>query len=173
MESNLAGGIRLAAYREQDRDDLLDLALRSWEPVFGALEREVSPFVYRAFYPSGWQARQRADLAEVLDTEPTNVDVAFDGERPVGWVCTRLHPEDQMGEVYVLAVEPAYQRRGVGRVLTEHSCNRARSAGMSMVMVETGDDSGHAPARATYEAIGFERWPVARYFRDLNELPTD
>ena len=42
-----------------------------------------------------------------------------------------------------------------------------RSAGMQIVMVETGDDPGHAASRATYESIGFERWPVARYFREL------
>jgi hypothetical protein len=39
---------------------------------------------------------------------------------------------------------------------------------MTMVMVETGDDSGHAAARSAYESTGFERWPVARYFKDLS-----
>jgi hypothetical protein len=39
---------------------------------------------------------------------------------------------------------------------------------MRMVMVETGDDPGHMPARRAYEAVGFERWPVARYFKDLS-----
>jgi hypothetical protein len=39
---------------------------------------------------------------------------------------------------------------------------------MAMVMVETGGDPGHAAARASYEAAGFERWPVARYFKSLN-----
>jgi hypothetical protein len=38
---------------------------------------------------------------------------------------------------------------------------------MTMVMVETGGDPGHAPARGAYEAAGFERWPVARYFKAL------
>lgn len=42
-----------------------------------------------------------------------------------------------------------------------------RDAGMSMVMVETVGDSGHAPARAAYEASGYQRWPVARYFKKL------
>jgi RimJ/RimL family protein N-acetyltransferase len=40
-------------------------------------------------------------------------------------------------------------------------------SGMRIAMVETGDDPGHAPSRAAYEAAGFERWPVARYFRKL------
>lgn len=42
-----------------------------------------------------------------------------------------------------------------------------RERGLSMVMVETGGDRGHAPSRATCEAAGFERYPVARYFRKL------
>jgi RimJ/RimL family protein N-acetyltransferase len=48
------------------------------------------------------------------------------------------------------------------------SFRRARDAGMDMVMVETGGDPGHAPARAVYEKAGFERWPVARYFKELD-----
>lgn len=72
-----------------------------------------------------------------------------------------------MGEVDVPAVDPRYQRHGVGRALLEHSFARSRHAGMAMVMVETGDDGGHAPARLAYEAMGFECWPVARYFKDL------
>ncbi|GAA1392697.1 hypothetical protein GCM10009613_38140 [Pseudonocardia kongjuensis] len=63
-----------------------------------------------------------------------------------------------MDEIAVLAVDPEHQRRASDRV---------RAAGLRMVMVETGDDPGHAPARAAHEALGFQRWPVARYFRDL------
>ena len=60
----------------------------------------------------------------------------------VGWVCTRIHPEDSMGEVYVIM---------------EHSQNRAMDAGMTMMMVETGGDPGHVSARAVYEAGGYQR----------------
>lgn len=150
------------------RQALLDLSIRAWEPVFPLVEDEVPGFVFESFYPTGWRDRQLRDLAEVLDGEPGNVDVAFDGSGIAGWICTRLHPEDDMGEIYVLAVDPGSQRRGVGRALMEHGFSRIRAAGMRMVMVETGDDAGHAPGRAAYEAIGFERWPVARYFKDLH-----
>lgn len=160
--------LRIRAFLPDDREDLISLALRAWEPVFPLTEQAVSPFVYRAFYPDGWRARQRADISAVLDEEPENIDVAFSDSQVAGWVCTRLHPEDRMGEVYVLAVDPDSQRRGIGRALLDHSTRRAKSAGMSMVMVETGDDPGHEPARRAYEADGFERWPVARYFKDLS-----
>ncbi|MBW0103665.1 N-acetyltransferase [Pseudonocardia sp. KRD291] len=160
--------VSITPYSGEFRQPVLDLSLRAWEPVFPQTRQAVPGFVYDAFYPDGWRARQLADLAAVLDDEPQNVDVAFVDGQPAGWVCTRLHPEDDMGEIYVLAVDPEHQRSGVGAALTAHSFTRVRAAGLRMMMVETGGDPGHAPARAAYEALGFERWPVARYFRDLN-----
>ncbi len=157
----------IAAYDPGDRSALLDLSLRAWRPVFPLMRPNVPGFVYDSFYPEGWEQRQAADLAEVLDGEPENVDVASEGGRPVGWVCTRLHPGDDMGEIYVIVVDPDHQRRGIGRALMEHTHRRIAEAGMRMAMVETGGDPGHAPARRAYEAAGFERWPVARYFKDL------
>lgn len=106
----------------------------------------------------------------ILDTEPHNVDLALEDDHPVGWVCTRLHPEDDMGEIYVIVVDPDYQRQGIGKTLMEQAFRRTHAAGMKMVMVETGDDSGHTPARTAYESVGFERWPVARYFKNLNDV---
>ena len=158
---------RIVAYTPDFRAALLALSLRAWEPVFPLTATEVPGFVYDSFYPQGWRERQSEDLAEVLDSEPHNVQVALDADRPVGWVCTRLHPEDSMGEIYVLVVDPDYQRRGIGTALMERAFEVTRAAGMRMIMVETGDDSGHGPARRAYESIGFERWPVARYFKDL------
>ena len=159
----------MTPYETAHRRAVLDLSLRAWEPVFPQLHDAVPPFVYDAFYPDGWRARQLADLAAVLDGEPQNVDVATVDGAVAGWVCTRLHPGDDMGEIHVLAVDPDQQRRGVAAALTARSYERIRAAGLRMVMVETGDDPGHAAARATYEAFGFARWPVARYFKDLRE----
>ena len=58
-------------------------------------------------------------------------------------------------------------RRGIATRLTSHAVDRFKDAGMSIVMVETGGDPGHAPARRTYEASGFRLLPVARYFKSL------
>lgn len=154
------------------RELVLDLSIRAWGPVFEAMRGDlgsgfVSRFVYDNFYPDGWEVRQREDLARVLDGEAGSCDVAIVSDEIAGWVCTRVHPEDSMGEVYILCVDPVHRRQGVGRALMSHVHERARRAGMRMVMVETGGDAGHAPARATYEAMGYDRWPVARYFKEL------
>ena len=157
----------IGSYQKTHRQELLDFSIRAWTSVFPALKQEVPAFVYECFYPDGWKPRQLADLAKVLDEEPDNIDVAFEEDKPVGWVCTRLHPEDSMGEIHVLVVDPDHQRQGIGQLLLKHSKQRVRSAGMSMLMVETVEDVGHAPARKLYELNGFEKWPVARYFLDL------
>ena len=159
----------IVSYSPIYREALLDISLRAWGSVFPRMHNDVPEFVYDAFYPQGWQQRQLSDLKEVFDQEPQNVSVAIEGEHPVAWVCTRIHPEDQMGEIYVIAVDPEYQRCGVGQRLMDHASAQIKDAGMRMVMVETGGDSGHAPARALYESEGFVRWPVARYFKDLSE----
>jgi len=49
--------------------------------------------------------------------------------------------------------------------LTERALDWFRAQGMSIAMVETGGDPGHAPARRAYEASGFQLLPVARYFK--------
>jgi ribosomal protein S18 acetylase RimI-like enzyme len=100
---------------------LLDLALRAWEPIFPALKSEVPAFVYTAFYPNGWRERQLADLGKALDSESEGIDVAVDDGRPVGWVCTRFHPEDRMSGIYVLVVDTDCHRRGIGTALMERT----------------------------------------------------
>ena len=159
--------ITIEPYSPEQRDAVLSLSMRAWAPVFADLEPAVAPYVYKAFYPDGWQARQSSDIESFLDSHGDDVWVALDEGQIVGWVGVRLHHEDTMGEIYILAVDPVAQKSGAARVLIESAFEHMRSANMKIVMVETGDDPGHAASRATYEKLGFERWPVARYFREL------
>ncbi len=157
----------IVAYDAAYRDAVLALAIGAWAPVFAKTQMDVPRFVYDAFYPEGWQARQTADVAALLDGEPETVWLALQGDALAGFIGLRLHPEDQMGEVYIVAVSPDRQREGVGRQLIDFAERHIRDRGMKMVMVETVGDRGHEPARRAYEALGFQPWPVARYFKPL------
>ena len=159
--------MQIEPYKPADEAEVLALSLRAWAPVFEKMEPAVPDYVYRAFYPQGWVARQTADIRACLADPDIPVFVARDGETLLGWIGLRTHQEDRMGEVYILAVDPAARRRGVATALMDHALALFRDAGREIVLVETGDDPGHAASRATYEAQGFERWPVARYFRKL------
>ena len=149
------------------REAIVALSLRAWAPVFESLRTPMLPEVHQAFYRDDWRAARRGAV-EAVCTDPDNcISVATEGGRITGFVALKCHSEDQMGEIYMIAVDPDFQRRGIARRLTDHAVEWFRGVGMSIAMVETGGDPGHAPARRTYESAGFRLLPVARYFKAL------
>ena len=159
--------LQIIPYSAGFQDNVLQIAIAAWTPVFAKTKHEVPGFVYDAFYPQGWKTRQTADVTALLQNEPENFWLALHSDRAVGFVGLRMHPADMMGEILIIAVAPDHQRQGVGGALMAFAEQKIRAAGMTMVMVETVGDSGHAPARRVYEASGYEPWPVARYFKRL------
>jgi GNAT superfamily N-acetyltransferase len=154
-------------YDDSMLDAIIRLSLRAWEPVFESLRVAMGPDVFHAFYRDDWRAAQRNAVESVCTDGDVHVWVALEESRTAGFVALKLHPEDQMGEIYMIATDPEFQRRGVAAGLTSHSVEWFKSAGMSIAMVETGGDPGHAPARRAYESSGFRLLPVARYFKTL------
>jgi GNAT superfamily N-acetyltransferase len=67
----------------------------------------------------------------------------------------------------MLAVDPDHQGLGIGTALTGFALDRIKDAEMTVAMVETGGDPGHAPARRVYEKAGYTLLPIARYFKNL------
>ena len=161
-------GIAIRPFANDDRDVVLAVTEAAWEPVFAITETQVPGFVLGNFFPNGWMPRQLADVADLLEKEPVNFFVAEIGGAIAGFVGIRLHPEDRMGEVYIIAVSPKFQRRGVARALIAHSEDIVRASGLKMMMIETIGDEGHRPARKSYEGMNYVRWPVARYFKPLD-----
>lgn len=75
---------------------------------------------------------------------------------------------ERMGVVDIIAVDPAYQRRGIASQLMNHAADHMRGRGMDIAAVGTGGDPGHGPARAMYEASGYTALPVVRYLKLLD-----
>lgn len=153
-------------YDSSDAAAVVRLSLRAWAPVFESIEDAMDPAVYNVFYPD-WRVQQQQAVEAVLDDPNQRVWVAEQDSTPVGFVSVVLHDDDRMGEIYMIAVDPDYQTQGIGKALTETAVDWMREAGMTVAMVETGADPGHAPARRTYENAGFRALPVARFFKKL------
>ena len=146
---------------------MVAFSLRAWEPAFASLERTMGSEIFRRQHPD-WRLDQRQAVEEVCSAEKGRVWVAEAGGVPVGFVAIELHhPERNMGEISMLAVAPDYQASGIGTALTEFALDRLKDAGMTVAMVETGGDPGHAAARRTYEKAGYVHLPIARYFKNL------
>jgi GNAT superfamily N-acetyltransferase len=159
--------MRIEPYNAHHLDAVIRLSLRAWTPVFESIQNAMDADVYRAFYPDHWRVSQQKVVEDVCAAEDTNVWVATDAGSTVGFVAVKLHSEDSMGEIYMVAVDPDFQSHGIGSALIKFALDWMKDAGMSIAMVETGGDPGHAPARHTYEKVGFGLFPIARYFKKL------
>ena len=156
--------MNIEPYHTSHLDALVRLSLRAWDPVFDSLHKTMAPEVYQEFYPSGWQSNQQAAVKDTCAEEGIKVWIGVEAESVVGFVAVKLDLEAKLGEIYMIAVDPDFQRSGVGNALMEFALDRMKEVGISIAMVETGGDPGHAPARRSYEKL-FKAVPIARYFK--------
>jgi ribosomal protein S18 acetylase RimI-like enzyme len=157
---------RLRPFASEDLDAILDLSIRAWEPVFDSLEQALGSEIFLRMHPD-WRADQRQTVEEACRSQDVSVWVAESEREVVGFVGIKTDDQARLGEVYIVAVDPAYQRSGVGTALTRLALDELADAGMTIAMVETGGDPGHAAARHLYEHTGFTLLPIARYFKAL------
>jgi len=115
-----------------------------------------------------WRLQQQRDVEKVLADEGTEIWVAEVNGEAVGFVAALLKVESGMGEVCMLAVDPAFQNEGLGTQLTDVATDWIRESGLPLVLVSTGGDDGHAPARRTYEKAGYTPVPCVNYFKALD-----
>ena len=94
--------------------------------------------------------------------DPEGHLMAWQGSRLAGFCWTKLHPGG-LGEIYVVAVDPDFQGRLLGRWLTLEGLwylSLRRKAKTAMLYV----DAANEPAAAMYERLGFELDHIDRSF---------
>ncbi len=153
----------------KDIDAVVALSLRAWEPAHESLQRVLGGEIFIRLH-GDWRVSQEEAVRTVCTNAERDVFVAVVDEQPVGFVGIELNAFDQegLGGIEFIAVDPAFQRQGIGQRLIEFAFDHLRDRGMDIAVVETGGDPGHAPARALYEEVGFTLLPIARYFRSLD-----
>lgn len=144
-----------------DTRDVVEFSLRAWAPVFASLAQVLGSGVFKRLYPD-WLAIQARAVESACET--MDVWVADLNGSSVGFVAVELRHELSEGHIGMLAVDPAYQRQGIGATLISVAVDRIKQAGMTLVVVETGGDPGHEPAQRAYEDAGFKPMPLIRYY---------
>jgi mycothiol synthase len=97
-----------------------------------------------------------ADLAARMAEDwydPAGLLVADAGGGLSGFHWTKRH-DDRLGEVYVVAVDPAAQGQGLGKVLTLAGLHHLRDAGLTEILLYV--ESDNAPAVRVYAGLGFD-----------------
>jgi ribosomal protein S18 acetylase RimI-like enzyme len=153
-----------------DEDRIAELSLLAWEPVFASMGDVVGPAIFRQLFTDDWRRYQEDDVRRACGAYQVWVavegdgDPNHDGDKVVGFTAIDLPEGEPHGEIYMIAVDPACQGKGIGLALTEHAVEQMRDAGRQLAIVNTGGDPGHAAARATYERAGFVSLPAEQYF---------
>ncbi len=130
-------GLRIRGYQDADRDEVLrvNAAAFAHHPEQGAMDAD--------------------DLASRMGEDwfdRAGLLVADDGAGLRGFHWTKQH-DAGLGEVYVVAVDPAAQGQGLGRVLTLAGLHHLRGLGVAEVLLYV--ESDNAPAVRVYERLGF------------------
>ena len=148
-----------------DMAQIVELSLLAWEPVFESFEKVLGPRVFPVLYPDWRKSQAEGVEGACKATDKYHTLVAELDGRVVGFIAYELKGET--GEVVLLAVHPEFQERGIATQLNQTALDAMKAAGVKMVVVETGGEEGHAPARRAYEKVGYTGLPLVRYFKDL------
>ncbi len=139
-------GIAIRGYRPDDADALLAVNAAAFadHPEQGRLDA--------------------ADLAARMSEpwfDPAGLLLAVDeGGDLLGFHWTKQHAETAgpaHGEVYVVAIAPQAQGRGLGRALTLAGLHHLDERGAEEIVLYV--ESDNLPARAVYERLGFDHAP--------------
>jgi ribosomal protein S18 acetylase RimI-like enzyme len=159
--------VHIRPFHHEDLDAIASLSLLAWEPVFAAWEQILGPELYPlAIFPD-WRKSQKEAVEKACLDETMTTWVAEVEHNVAGFLVLALNDTDKVGEVYMLAVHPDYQNRGIGTELNLMALRKMTEAGMKLAVVGTGGDDGHAPARRAYEKVGYTGLPAVRYYKAL------
>ena len=160
----IAGRVGLAATRElwvMARDaspvevPAVDgVTIRGFQPADAAEVVRVNAEAFAHHPEQG--SMDAANLAERMGEpwfDAAGLLVADAGDGLLGFHWTKQHSAD-LGEVYVVAVDPAAQGRGLGRALTAAGLTHLASLGVRRIILYV--ESVNAPAIATYSHLGFD-----------------
>jgi ribosomal protein S18 acetylase RimI-like enzyme len=150
-------------YVAVDDEAIIDLSLRAWAPVFGSFAAVLGADLYNRVHPD-WRRDQAASVRAALHDNDTWVAEADD---TIAGFVNVVFNADKSAEIYMIAVDPAAQRRGIASRLTDFALDEMRRRGVDLAIVATGGDPGHLPARATYEKAGFTACPQVWYSKLL------
>jgi len=152
--------------KDEDVSQLIQLCLLAFKPIFESFKEILGPDIFTVIYPD-WKATQTMVVKTELSNEEIDVCVAEVEGKVAGLITQKMDQKTRIGEVHFLAVHPDYQNQGIGTALNNSVLEQLREAGMDVAMVSTGGDISHAPARHTYEKVGFIPLPIVNYYLEL------
>jgi len=153
---------------ETDLDRIHQITKSSWSTIYSFRQNIMSPEIFETVYGDGasdkafrvreW-CQNNYDKTRVIEYEDT----------VVGFITWEYHSIDLI-ELCNNAIDPLFQRRGLGTALYEWFLEYSRENDYKYAFVFTGLDIAHRPALERYKKMGFSA-PIetVRLYKDLNK----
>jgi ribosomal-protein-alanine N-acetyltransferase len=139
------------------RNHILRLATGDDAPAIALMSRDL---IERGL---GW-SWTRSRVARSITHRETSTVVACEGGQLAGFAI--MHFGDEHGHLSLLAVQPAHQRRGIGRALVRWLEESARVAGLTGIHLEVR--ATNLDARRFYRCLGFQELALLpRYYKGV------
>jgi|SRR5580704_17100050 putative acetyltransferase len=141
-------------FAKQQPSPLAEIGIRQFQPGDATAFRRLNEeWITRYFRIEPKEQPILDDPQGTILDQGGRIFFATAGERCVG-CCALIRIGDNEFEVAKMAVEPSYQRAGIGRRLLHAAIEEGRNAGAQRLYLETN----HAltPAIRLYESVGFK-----------------
>ena len=149
--ARMSDDLHIRAYAPTDLPRLQEITAQTFGPV--SIDRNMEQKL-GGFGQGDWRGRKVAAIADDCRAQPDGVFVAEDARgQVVGYVTTRLNLVSAIGWIPNLAVDPAWQGRGLGRALLVHALEFFRASGMQVAKIETLEQN--PVGQKLYPSLGF------------------
>jgi ribosomal protein S18 acetylase RimI-like enzyme len=157
--------LTIRPYQPADAARALEICIAAFTPIHEGFREALGDEIFGHQY-HGWAERYAATFAGISADDEVFVGET-DGEM-AGFIFTGLDAEHRTGELGLNAIDPRFQGRGYGKALYRFAFERLKARGARVAYAGTGGDAAHAPARAAYASVGFDKViPTHHLFRLL------
>lgn len=166
MERGVSCTIR--PFEKRDYERVLQICIDAFTPHHRLFQEALGDEIFQLRYHD-WREEYAEHFSKLPGSDPAvKAYVVEEAGGLVGFVVTIMDDKTSIGEIGLNAIDPAHQGKGFGRTMYEFALADLKRRGAKAAYVGTGADAAHAPARAAYEAVGFDSTvPGIHYFRTL------
>jgi len=144
--------IKIRKVNENDYLRIKKIVSNIWGMGFDALMEER----YGKIKNKPWKEITGEKVINTLKSFEPNVWVTEIDNIVVGFFSCTFDKEKKIGEITYNGVSPEAKGNGIGTKQMNYLINNFKKKGMEILIVSTGLNEGHAPARRMYEKVGFK-----------------
>ena len=148
--------VMIREVRQEECEVAADIAVEAWEGIYEGYRASLGEDLYEAVH-ANWRKKKRGDILRMCgQEEDKQVRVAEAAGEVVGFVTFSLNAESLVGQIVNMAVRSDQRGKGIAGRLLDRAMAELKGKRARAVVVRTGLDAAHAPARRCYEKAGFE-----------------